>query len=106
MNSLKLIAVAAFIGGISTGFAAEHSIRQKGKVFSQAEISIKKGDVLMFVNDDNIAHNVLSTTAAHKFNLGLIQPGHSTPVTFNAPGTIGILCAIHPTMKMTVNVTE
>ena len=106
MKSLKFIALVAFVAGIGTAFAAERSIRQKGKVFSEAEVSIKKGDVLVFVNDDNIAHNVLSTTPAHKFNLGLIQPGHSTPVTFNTPGTVGILCAIHPTMKMTVKVTD
>jgi plastocyanin len=106
MQSLKLIAVAAFIAGISTAFATERSIRQKGKVFSETEVSLKKGESLVFVNDDNIAHNVLSTTAGNKFNLGLIQPGHSTPVQFNNPGTVGILCAIHPTMKMTVKVSE
>jgi plastocyanin len=106
MHSLKLIALVAFVAGIGTAFAAERSIRQKGKVFSETEVSIKKGDVLLFVNDDNIAHNVLSTTAGHKFNLGLIAPGHSTPVTFKTAGDIRILCAIHPTMKMTVKVTE
>ena len=46
MNSLKFIAVAAFVAGISTGFAADRSIRQKGKVFSESEISLKKGDVI------------------------------------------------------------
>jgi plastocyanin len=106
MNSLKLIAVIAFLAGITTGFAAERSIRQKGKVFSETEVTVKKGEALVFVNDDNIAHNVLSTTPGHKFNLGLIQPGHSTPVTFSTPGNVGILCAIHPTMKMMVKVTE
>ena len=64
MNSLKFIAVAAFVAGISTGFAADRSIRQKGKVFSESEVSLKKGETLIFVNDDNIAHNVLSTTPA------------------------------------------
>ncbi len=62
MNSLKFIAVAAFVAGIATGFAADRSIRQKGKVFSETEVSLKKGETLIFVNDDNIAHNVLSTT--------------------------------------------
>ncbi len=106
MNSLKFIAVVAFVAGISTGFAADRSIRQKGKVFSETEVSLTKGETLIFVNDDNIAHNVLSTTPGQKFNLGLIQPGHSTPVTFNTPGNVGILCAIHPTMKMMVKVAE
>jgi plastocyanin len=106
MNSLKIIAIAAFLAGITTAFAAERSIRQKGKVFSETEVSLKKGETLLFVNDDNIAHNVFSMSPGNRFNLGLIQPGNSTPVTFNAAGNVGILCAIHPTMKMTVKVTE
>ena len=106
MKSLKLIAVVAFLVGITAGYAADRTIRQKGKVFSETEVTLKKGETLVFVNDDNIAHNVLSTSAAHKFNLGLIQPGHSTPVTFKNAGDLNILCAIHPTMKMVVKVTE
>jgi plastocyanin len=106
MKGLKLIALVAFLAGISAGYAADRSIRQKGKVFSETEVSIKKGETLVFVNDDTIAHNVLSTSPAHKFNLGLIQPGHSTPVTFKNAGELNILCAIHPTMKMVVKVTE
>lgn len=106
MKSLKLIAVVAFLAGITAGYAADRTIGQKGKVFSEKEVTIKKGETLVFVNDDNIAHNVLSTSPTHKFNLGLIQPGHSTPVTFKNAGDLNILCAIHPTMKMVVKVTD
>jgi len=106
MKSLKLIAVVAFLAGISAGYAAERSIRQKGKVFSEAEVTIKKGESLLFVNDDSIAHNVLSTSPAHRFNLGLIQPGNATPVTFKNTGELNIICAIHPTMKMAVKVVD
>ena len=106
MKSLKMIAAVAFLVGITAGYAADRTIGQKGKVFSEKEVTLKKGETLVFVNDDNIAHNVLSTSAAHKFNLGLIQPGHSTPVTFKNAGDLNILCAIHPTMKMVVKVTE
>lgn len=106
MTSLKMIAAVAFLTGISAGYAADRTIGQKGKVFSEKEVSIKKGETLVFVNDDNIAHNVLSTSSAHRFNLGLIHPGHSTPVTFKNAGDLNIICAIHPTMKMVVKVTE
>lgn len=89
-----------------TALAADKTIGQKGKVFSEKEVSLKKGDTLVFVNDDNIVHNVLSGSEGHRFNLGAIKPGHSTPVTFNSVGEISVICAIHPTMKMTVKVTE
>ena len=111
MNGLRISLAAAFLAGgvaayAAVAYAAQHTITEKGEVFSQAEITIKAGDSLVFVNDDNVAHNVMSTDAANKFNLGLLKPGSSTPVTFNTPGDIQILCAIHPSMKMNVKVTN
>ena len=58
----------------------------------------------MFVNDDNVFHNVLSTNAENKFNLGSLKPGSSTPVTFKAAGDVNVLCAMHPSMKMVIKV--
>ena len=99
--------VAFLLGAAAAGaLAAEHTIHQKGKVFSAAEMAIKKGDTVMFLNDDNITHNVLSTTPGYDFNLGAIGPGHSTPVTFTKAAVVDIICAIHPGMKMQVKVTE
>ncbi len=111
MTGLKLAVAAFFAGGVvacvaATAYAEQHSISEKGRVFSQSEIAIKAGDTLVFLNDDNIAHNVMSTDPANSFNLGLLPPGSSTPVTFNTPGEIEIICAIHPSMKMTVKVTD
>jgi plastocyanin len=106
MKGLRLAAAVAFLSGIAAAYAAERTIGQKGKVFSEKEVAIKKGDTLVFLNDDNIAHNVMSTSAHSKFNLGLIQPGHSTPVTFKNAGEVQVMCAIHPTMKMMVKVAD
>src|SRR5215510_12694748 len=106
MTSLKLIAVVAFLAGITAGYAAERSIRQKGKVISEAEVTIKKGDSLLFVNDDSIAHNVLSTSPPHKFNLGLMQAGNATPLTFKSHGEHSVICAIPPSMTIAVMVLD
>lgn len=104
VTAVAVLAVAISVAAVAT--AAEIAIRQKGKVFSEKEVSLKKGDTLVFVNDDNITHNVLSTTKGHQFNLGATAPGNSTPVTFNSAGEIAVICAMHPTMKMTVKVTD
>jgi plastocyanin len=106
MKSLKVGLALAFIAGASVALAAERTISQKGKVFSESAVEIKKGDTLVFLNDDNVVHNVLSTTPGNVFNLGSIGPGHSTQVTFDKAGSLQILCAIHPSMKMSVKVTE
>ena len=105
MKGFKLVLAAAFLAGNAAAFAAtEKTISQKGKVFSESEIAIKVGDTVVFVNDDNVFHNVLSTHAENKFNLGSLKPGSSTPVTFKAAGEVQVLCAMHPSMKMLVKV--
>jgi plastocyanin len=104
MSSMILAAAIAFAGGSAVAFAAERSISQKGKAFSESIITIKKGDAVIFVNDDSITHNVMSTDAGNEFNIGSQPPGVSTPVTFDKAGEFTILCAIHPRMKLIVKV--
>jgi|SRR5262245_39766957 len=111
MQSARQFAIptlAAFLlgGAVASALAAEHTIRQKGKVFSAGELAIKKGDTVVFLNDDNITHNVLSITPGNDFNLGAIGPGNSTPVTFTRVAVVDIICAIHPGMKLQVKVAE
>jgi plastocyanin len=111
MNRLGISLIAAFLAGGAmaytvVAYAADHTITQKGKVFSQADITIKVGDALVFVNDDTVPHNVMSMDPENKFNLGSLRPGSSTPVTFKTAGDVNVICAIHPSMKMHVKVTN
>jgi plastocyanin len=106
MNPIALALLIAFAGGSVVAFAAERSIMQKGKAFSESVITIKKGDVVVFVNDDGVTHNVMSTDTGNEFNIGSQPPGVSTPVTFDKAGEFTILCAIHPRMKLLVRVSD
>ena len=104
MKLMTVALVVAFGAGSAVALAAEHSISQKGRAFSETAITVKKGETLMFVNDDNIAHNIMSTSPGNEFNLGSQAPGSSLPVTLNKAGEVSVLCAIPPRMKMTVSV--
>ena len=106
MQKTALTALATIFGLSAIAFAAETTINQKGRVFSSETVTAKKGEALIFLNDDNIPHNIMSSTPGNAFNLGLQPPGAMTPVTFNEPGEVKVICAIHPRMKMTVTVTE
>jgi plastocyanin len=106
MTGFNIAVTSAFLAGVAVAGAADHTIRQKGKVFSESEITVKRGDELLFLNDDNIAHNVLSITAGNRFDLGLLNPGELRPVKFDSVGDVKVICAIHPTMKMTVKVSQ
>jgi plastocyanin len=93
--------------GLSAGaLAANMTITQKGRLFSAESVTIKKGEMLNFVNDDTVPHNILSISKGNEFNLGSQPPGASTDVTFKEIGDALIICAIHPRMKMTVKITD
>ena len=107
MKIFPCIVALAFVSGAAVAaLAAEQTVSQKGRVFSMSEAKVKKGDKLVFVNDDNVAHNVYSTSPGNDFNLGSQAPGKSVSVTFDKAGNIDIMCAIHPLMKMKVTVAE
>ncbi|MFZ2650182.1 MAG: plastocyanin/azurin family copper-binding protein [Burkholderiaceae bacterium] len=85
--------------------AQEHVVSQKNKAFSAKKISVKVGDTVKFVNDDNFAHNVFSLSAAKSFDLGSFGSGGSKTVTFDKPGKVEVECAVHPDMRIDVDVT-
>jgi plastocyanin len=106
MKPITAAMLLAFAGGSLTAAWAAQSISQKGKAFSAAEITVKAGEAVTFVNDDTVTHNVMSTSAGNTFNLGPQAPGASAPATFKAAGEAMVTCAIHPHMKLKVTVAN
>ncbi|MDB5543938.1 MAG: putative blue (type 1) copper protein [Hyphomicrobiales bacterium] len=90
--------------GASAFAAADQSVRQKGRVFSQETMTVKQGDKVVFINDDSVPHNVMSTSSGNDFNLGSQAPGVAIPVTFDKLGNVTVICAIHPRMKLNITI--
>jgi plastocyanin len=84
--------------------AADHVVAQKDKAFTVKTLSIKAGDKVEFRNDDTFSHNIFSLTDAMPFDLGTYGTGQSKTVTFAKSGKFEIECAIHPDMRMVINV--
>jgi plastocyanin len=80
-------------------------IGQKGKKFSQAEVSVKVGDKLVFKNDDDVTHNVFSAAPGFAFNVVAMKPGSDHELSFTKAGSFDVRCAFHPAMKVKVTVT-
>lgn len=98
-----LVATAAVLAAGSAAIAGGIvNIDQKGLAFSQASVTVNKGDILNFTNNDSTSHNILISGNGVSLNSGLQQPG----VAFKAPmvkeGTYAVVCGIHPKMKMTI----
>jgi plastocyanin len=106
MKPLSIGVAVGFACWSVTAYAAERSISQKDKAFSETEVTIKVGDEIVFVNDDSITHNIQSNTAGSTFNLGAQAPGSKTSYTFKTAGEVDVGCVIHPRMKLKVTVTN
>src|SRR5438093_7649314 len=107
MRKTLLAAALVLISAASVAALADDAlVHQKGRAFSVAEVTVKKGAALTFINDDTVPHNAMSLTTGSEFDLGSQAPGASTPVTFDQVGDVMVVCAIHPRMKLTVRVVE
>ena len=86
--------------------AGEHVVSQKGKAFAPGKLVVQTGDSVRFVNDDPFAHNVFSLSDTKSFDLGSYGQGLSKSVTLDKPGTVEVECAVHPDMKLTIEVRK
>jgi plastocyanin len=84
----------------------QFTVLQKDKAFSTKKLAVKVGDTVKFQNDDPFSHNVFSLSDAKSFDLGSYGKGGAKNVVFDKPGTVEIECAVHPDMKMVVEVAK
>jgi plastocyanin len=80
------------------------TVSQKGLRFNVEELSIKKGQTVVFVNDDRTAHNITVSGEGLNLNGGLQQPGGEFKVPFTKAGVYQVSCGIHPKMKLSITV--
>jgi len=99
-----LMSCLGLLGSNAARAVEEHVVNQKNKAFSVKKLTIKVGDSVKFVNDDNFAHNVFSLSAAKSFDLGSYGNGGSKSITFDKPGKVEVECAVHPDMRMDIEV--
>ena len=76
--------------------ADKASMVQEALRFVPAVLPTRIGTRVQFENRDRVYHNVFSLSRARRFDLGKYPPGQKHGVTFDNPGTVQLLCDIHP----------
>jgi plastocyanin len=103
-STLMIVLALAFSAVVAAG--KEHLVSQKGKAFSAKTLKVKVGDTVAFRNDDPFFHNIFSLSDIHSFDLGSYPQGQERKTTFTKEGAIEVECAIHPDMKMVIQVEK
>ena len=81
------------------------AVSQKGRMFHPDNLSVARGEVVTFVNDDSdLLHHVFVESDTFNFDSGDQNPGTKTRIVFPAAGDFRVLCGIHPKMKLDVRV--
>ena len=87
-------------------WAEEFEVGQHNKKFSTSQLQVKVGDTIHFTNQDSFFHNIYSLSETQAFDLGSYPKGQHRSITAKKAGAIDVKCAIHPHMKMTIEVSE
>lgn len=75
-------------------------ISQSGYQFRPTVIAVQTGSRVVFPNQDDEFHNVLSYSRPKRFDLGRFRKDEKSPVvTFDQPGLVKIYCEIHKHMR-------
>ena len=101
-----LLACIALVACAAPACAADHLVSQNGKAFSVAAVKAKVGDTVSFRNEDPFVHTIFSLSDVQSFDLGTFAKGESRQVKLDKPGKIEVECAVHPEMKLVVEVAK
>ena len=104
LNLIQIILCGLLLTISFNAVSEEFVVGQKDKKFTVASLKIKVGDKVFFKNEDAFFHNVFSLSDVKFFDLGSFPQGEQREVVFDTPGTVEVECAIHPSMKMVIEV--
>jgi plastocyanin len=65
-----------------------------GARFSPADLTVKAGETIVWVNKDLLAHT--ATAKGSAFDSKVIQPGESWRFVAKTAGTFPYICSFHP----------
>ncbi len=97
MAALAFLVAAAALPAAAA--AATHTVTIEGMKFVPAELTVKKGDRVVWKNQDVVPH---TATAAGAFDSRSIAAGKSWSHVVRKPGRHAYVCTFHPGMKATL----
>ena len=102
-----LVLLAALAGGAGAAGSEPpkprtHTVTIEGMRFEPATVTVARGDTIVWVNKDVVAHTATSATAG--FDSKIIPPDKSWRHKAAKKGRFDYVCTYHPTMVGVVQV--
>lgn len=101
MGSLLVVVGLVFLTEPTTTFAkaVTHTILIENMKFTPADLTVRVGDSILWINKDLVPHTV--TDEGKSFNSNSISPEKKWRLHARKKGIFAYKCLFHPTMKAT-----
>ena len=83
--------------------ATAHTVVIKGMKFIPADLAIKAGDTVTWINEDRMRHSATDLNGA--FDTGLLAQGEESTMTFGGAGKFEYRCTPHANMRGTITIS-
>ena len=93
-TAVLMLALASALPG--TARAAQLEVKIDNFTFGPQKLTVKVGDTVTWINEDDIPHTVVST--GH-FRSKALDTDDKYSFTFTTPGTFEYFCGLHPHMQ-------
>lgn len=97
-----LLALSLAASAAASPRTTTHTVTIEGMQFSPPELTVHRGDRIVWVNKDLFPHTVTGTNKV--FDSGGIAAGSSWTYVANKVGEFPYGCTFHPTMKAALTV--
>ena len=89
--------------GDAPSSAEATTVTMKDIAYAPKDITVKKGTLIRWVNEDSVEHNVVAEEGA-TFKSDLFEKGGTYETKVGNTGKISYVCTIHPGMTGTITV--
>ncbi|WP_370246699.1 plastocyanin/azurin family copper-binding protein [Nocardioides sp.] len=95
---------AAPAAPVASAKAAPVVVRIKNYAYDKANLTVKVGQTVTWINEDSAPHTVTVTSGPESFDSGTMAQGDEFSFTFTQAGVYEYYCAVHPDMVAKVTV--
>lgn len=79
----------------------KHVIEIRGMAFQPAELTVTRGDTVVWINRDIVPHTA-TTSGKRGWDAGTLSQAENGRVVLRDAGTVHYVCQLHPTMRGTL----
>ncbi len=102
-----VVAVGAAASALAASRAApDFTVRQVNRLFVPGKLTVPVGSGVRFSNEEKVVHHAFVDSPTFKVDSGDIAPGEAPVLLFDKEGRFLVRCAIHPQMKLDIEVTK